>query len=382
MPFRVPFVNYPLQYSNLKAEIDGKIQGLLSKGDLYLRDDVINFEKDFAKFIGSKHCVSTNSCTDALFLSLYAEGIGPGDEVITVGHTYIATIASIVLNGAKPILIDVGNDYNMDVEMLEDAVTPKTKAIMPVHLNGRCCDMGKIMKVAKKFELAVVEDAAQAVGAMFNGSKAGSFGLTGGFSFYPAKVLGCYGDGGAVTTNHSTLAERLYLLRDNGEKAKYLTKSSEEAKEKKIYIFGFNSVLDNIQAGVLNVKMKYLSPWLERRRDIARMYNEGLSDLSQVAPPPAPNMSPYYDVYQNYVIRVKASDRERLVKYLENNSVEILVSWRTPNHLQSALKLEHFNLPNTEKISREVLSLPLYPELTDEQVNYVIRVVHNFYKSA
>ncbi|MEM4213799.1 MAG: DegT/DnrJ/EryC1/StrS family aminotransferase [Candidatus Methanomethylicaceae archaeon] len=379
MPYKVPFVNYPLQYSILKKEIDEKIQSLLLKGDLYLRDDTIQFERNFAKYIGSRFGISTNSCTDSLFLSLYAAGINEGDEVITVSHTYIATIASIVHNRATPVLIDVGQDYNMNVELLEDAITSRTKAIIPVHLNGRCCNMDKIMKIAKNHGLAVIEDAAQAVGAKFMGKTAGSFGLTGCFSFYPAKILGCYGDGGFITTDDEVLADRLYLLRDNGEKARYLMKDPEEAKDKKIYCFGFNSVLDNIQAGILNVKLKYLNKWIERRREIAKIYHEGLSEIEEIQlPPPPSNNSPYYDVFQNYVIRLK--ERDKLAIFLERNGIETMISWKTPNHLQKALKLDHFKLPETEKISKEVISLPIYPELTNEQVEYVISTIKKFKK--
>jgi len=379
MPYKVPFVNYPLQYSNLKKEIDDKIQSLLSKGDLYLREDCIKFERDFATFIGSKFGIGTNSGTDALIFSQYAAGIGKGDEVITVGHTYVATIASIVHNHAAPILIDVGEDYNMNVDLLEEAITPRTKAVIPVHLNGRCCDMDGIMRIAKKHGLLVIEDAAQAVGAKFNGRTAGTFGITGAFSFYPAKVLGCYGDSGFITTDDPILAERLYLLRDNGEKAKYLMKDPEEASDKKIYLFGFNSVMDNIQAGVLNVKLKYLTKWLDRRREIAKIYHEELSEISELRlPPPPTTNSKYHDVYQNYVIRLK--ERDRLVDFLEKNGVETMISWKTPNHFQKALKLDHFKLPATERISNEVVSLPMYPELTNQQVEYVIDVIHKFHK--
>ncbi|MEM3580646.1 MAG: DegT/DnrJ/EryC1/StrS family aminotransferase [Candidatus Bathyarchaeia archaeon] len=363
----------------MKKEIDEKIRSLLLKGDLYLRDDTIQFERNFAKYIGSRFGISTNSCTDSLFLSLYAAGINEGDEVITVSHTYIATIASIVHNRATPVLIDVGQDYNMNVELLEDAITSRTKAIIPVHLNGRCCNMDKIMKIAKNHGLAVIEDAAQAVGAKFMGKTAGSFGLTGCFSFYPAKILGCYGDGGFITTDDEVLADRLYLLRDNGEKARYLMKDPEEAKDKKIYCFGFNSVLDNIQAGILNVKLKYLNKWIERRREIAKIYHEGLSEIEEIRlPPPPSNNSPYYDVFQNYVIRLK--ERDKLAIFLERNGIETMISWKTPNHLQKALKLDHFKLPETEKISKEVISLPIYPELTNEQVEYVISTIKKFKK--
>lgn len=380
LPYKVPFVNYPLQYSLIKKEIDTKIQMLLSKGDLYLREDVIKFERDLASFVGAKYGISTNSCTDSLILSLYALGIVQGDEVITVGHTYVATIASIVLNRAKPILIDVGDDFNMNTDLLQGAITPRTKAIIPVHLNGRCCDMARIMEIAEERNLAVIEDAAQAIGAKFNGKMAGSFGTTGCFSFYPAKVLSCYGDGGFICANNEQLAEKLYLLRDNGEKAKYLMRSPEEARDKIIYLFGFNSVLDNIQAGVLNIKLKYLPNYIERRREIAKLYNEQLSGFTDLKLPPPPSMStPYYDVFQNYVIRTER--RDDLVQFLEANGIETLVSWRTPNHLQKFLGLSNFRLPITERISREVISLPMYPELTDEQVAYVADTISRFFKT-
>jgi len=375
MPYKVPFVNYPLQYRNIKNEIDEKFQSLLSKGDLYLRDDCIKLERDLAAYLGVKYGIGTNSGTDSIFLSLYAEGIGKGDEVITVGHTYIATISSIVHTGARPILIDVKEDFNMDVDQLEKAVTPRTRAVIPVHLNGHCCEMDRIMEIAEEHDLMVVEDAAQALGASYKGKKAGSFGDTGCFSFYPAKILGCYGDGGFIAVNDDALAEHLYLLRDNGEKARYLMKDPSEAGNKKIYLYGFNSVMDNIQAAVLNIKLKYFPQWLDRRREIAKIYDEGLAGVPGIRTPP--DMGPdYYDVYQNYVIR--STRRDELAKFLDANGVETLISWKTPNHLQEALDLSKFKLPETERISREVISLPMYPELTDEQVQYVVARVRAF----
>jgi len=247
---------------------------------------------------------------------------------------------------------------------------------MPVHLDGRMCDMEKIMKIAKKHDLAVIEDAAQAAGAKFKGKPAGFFGATGCFSFYPAKILGSFGDGGMICTNNKKLAEKLYLLRDHGEKPSYLRASADKDK---IAFFGFNSLLDNIQAAVLSVKLRHLPGWIKKRRVIANMYNEGLKCVKEInLPVPPDDSGPYYDVYQNYVIRVK--DRDALRAYLAKKKIETLAKWIIPNHFQSGLGLNDFKLPKTETISKEVISLPMYPELTDEQIEYVIECVRNFYK--
>ncbi len=280
----------------------------------------------------------------------------------------MASVAVIVHCGATPILVDVGEDFNMDIEQLEPAITPRTKAIMPVHLNGRLCDMARLMDIASKHDLVVIEDAAQALGATFDGHKAGSFGMTGCFSFYPAKILGGAGDGGVVVTNDEGIVERIRLLRDHGQ----------DRATGDILYYGFNSRLDNLQAAILNVKLKYLPAWIERRCQLANLYQQGLSDLPHLKPPPPPQPeNRYFDVFTNYVVRSK--ERDRLVAYLKERSIEILISWPKPMHHQKALGLGHFHLPETERISREVLSLPLFPELSNEQVEYVIESVRKFY---
>jgi len=373
--WRVPFVNYPLQYKKIKKEIDRAIFGCLKRGDLIFRKDTEEFEKNFAKFIGAEYGISCDSCTGAMFLSLFATGIGRGDEVITVSHTYVATIDVIWHCGAKPILIDVGDDMEMDVDLIEKAITSRTKAILPVHLDGRMCNMDKIMRIAKKYNLIVIEDAAQAIGAKFKGRPAGSFGTTGCVSFYPAKILGSFGDGGMVCTSDKNLAQKLYLLRDHGEKPSYLRTPADRDK---IAFFGFNSLLDNIQAAVLNVRLRYLPAWIKRRREIADIYNKGLKFIKEVQLPVPPSKAgPYYDVYQNYVIRVK--NRDTLRKYLTEKGIETLAKWIIPNHLQSGLKLTNFKLPVTEQISKEVISLPIYPELANREVKYVIDCIRKFY---
>jgi dTDP-4-amino-4,6-dideoxygalactose transaminase len=367
MNYRVPFVNYKVQYQNLKEEINKAIEDVLERGDLILRKDVEEFEKNLGSFLGIKYAVSVNSGTDALIFALRAAGIGLGDEVITVSHTFVASIASIIHVGAKPVLVDVKEDFLMDVDKIEKVITKKTKAILPVHLNGRVCDMERLMKIAKKHHLIVIEDAAQALGASFKGKKAGSFGLAGCFSFYPAKLLGAAGDAGAVTTNDEKLAEKIRLLRNHCQ------------KKPEIVCFGFTSRLDNLQAAILNVKFKYLTRWIKRRREIARIYDEGLKNIPQIKLPPAPNSDrEHFDIYQNYVL--KAEKRDGLFDFLKERGVETLIKDPIAVHHQPNLGLSHFKLPYTEELAKKVISLPIYPELVQEQIDYVINSVKEFYQ--
>jgi len=364
--YKVPFVNYPLQYHNLEKEIDAAIKDVLNRGDLLLRSDVEEFEKNLASFVGVKYAIGVNSGTDALIFALKAAGIGLGDEVISVSHTFVASIASIIHIGAKPILVDVKEDFLIDVDEVEKVITPKTKAILPVHLNGRVCEMEKLMAIAKKHNLIVIEDAAQALGAKFNGKGAGSFGLAGTFSFYPAKILGAFGDAGAVATDDEKVAEKIRLLRNHGQ------------KPPEVVCYGFTSRLDNLQAAILNVKFKYLLEWIERKREIAKIYNQGLANISQVKLPPAPDADPrYFDVYQNYVL--KAQKRDELYAFLKEKGVETLIKDPIAVHHQPNLGLSHFKLPYTEELAKEVISLPIYPELTQEQIDYVMNCVREFY---
>ncbi|MCH7604380.1 DegT/DnrJ/EryC1/StrS family aminotransferase [Patescibacteria group bacterium] len=365
---KVPFVNYPLQYKNLESEIDGAIKKVLSEGQLILREDVEQFEKNLAAFLGVKHVIGLNSGTDALIFALRAAGIKEGDEVISVSHTFWASIEAIHHVGATPILIEVREDFLMDPAKIEEAVTEKTKAIMPIHLNGRVCEMDKIIEIAEKYNLLVIEDAAQALGGMYNNKKAGSFGVAGCFSFYPAKILGTAGDGGTVSTNNDEIAEKVRLLRMHGFKTKT-----------EIVTYGFTSRLHNMQAAILNVKFPHLKEWVERRRAIAKIYEEGLKYVEGVKTPPAPTSEgSYYDVFQNYVL--KASKRDELFEYLREKEIETLIKDPVANHKHPGLGLDHFSLPYTEQLANEVISLPMYPELTNEQVEYVIQTVGKFYQ--
>jgi len=365
---KVPFIDYTRTYNSLKEEINAAIFNCLNNGDLIFRNELKRFEEDFSDYCGVKHGIGTGSCTGALFLALKALGIGLLDEVITVSHTYVATIDSIVHAGATPVLVDVEyNSMNMDPKEVEKAITPKTKAIIPVHLNGLMCDMDSLMEIAMKHNLYLIEDAAQSPGVDYNGNRAGSCSDIACFSFYPAKVLGGYFEGGMAVTNNDELASKLYLLRDHGEWPSYL-----EAGEKgEIYGWGYNSILDNIAASVLNVKLKYLPEFIEKRRYIANRYFDGLNEIKDI-------ILPFSNVYQNYVIRTEK--RNELKEYLTEHGVETLVSWETPNHKQKGLvELNHFNLPVTERISNEVLSLPMYEGLTEKEIDYVIETIRSYF---
>ena len=364
--WKVPYVNYKLVYRDIGEEIISAIRKVMENGDLILRQDVEEFEGRFAQFVGAKYAVGLNNCTDAMRLSLRALGIGEDDEVITASHTFLATLDAIVDVGAKPILVDSGDDYNMDTSGLDDVVSWKTKAIIPVHLNGRMCNMDAVMSFVDRHKLFVLNDAAQAIGASFKGKNPSDFGVASCYSFYPAKVLGTAGDGGAVVTNDRIFADKIRAMRDYGR-----VKGDEQ-----VTCYGQNSRLDNLHAAILNVKLKYLPQWIERRREIAELYHQELRTGRYVQLPPIAG-DDYYDVYQNYVIR--AENRDALIQYLEDNGVECLIHWRTPLHKQKALGIKG-EFPQTEVISNEVVSLPMYPELTDGQVGYVCGKIKEFYK--
>ena len=367
MDWKVRFVDFPQQYRKMESELMGTIKTVLSQGDLILRQQLRDFENNLAAFVGTKYAVGVSNCTDGLYLTLEACGIGAGDEVITVSHSFVATVAAIHHTGATPILVDVGNDHNLNVNELEKAITPKTKAILPVHLNGRMCNMEEIMNLAERHNLLVIEDAAQVLGGSYKGQKAGSIGLAGCFSFYPAKTLGATGDAGAVVTNSQELYEKLVLLRDHGR----LNKTD-------LAGWGYNCRLDNLQAAILDLKLKYLPEWIRRRRELAGFYHKYLAHLPQITLPPAPtNEEPYYDVYQNFVI--EAENRDQLFEHLTQNGIETLISWPKAVHHQKSLGLTHFKLPRTDELCRKVISLPLTTELTDEQIEFVANTIAKFY---
>ena len=373
MKYKVDFINssYRRYYKRHKKEILKAIDKCFSLGNFVLRKDVLEFERKLAKFVGVKYAVGVNSGTDALKLSYKVLGCGSGDEVITVGHTFISSIEEIVHLGAKPILIDVRDDGLMDVSQIEKAITKKTVGIVPVHLSGKVCDMDEIMRIAKKYKLWVVEDACQALGAYWGDRKAGSLGDTGCFSFLSPKTLGGAGDGGGIVTDDRKLYEKLLLMRNHWN----ITQGAlhgVQPKAPKIMGWGYNSRLDNIQAAVLNVKFKYYPAMLRRRREIGMMYNKGLKNLPCVLPTQQPKQ-----IYQEYIIKVK--DMWKLKKYMDKKGVELLIRDTIPNHKLKGLGMEYFNLPVTERIAGESVRLPIYPELTDKEVKYIISCVKKFY---
>ena len=362
------YVDYPGQYQKIRNEILETIDAVLSQGDVMLRQQLRDFEVNLAAFVGAKYAVGTSNCTDALHLSLRAAGVGQGDEVITVSHTFVATVAVIHQVGAKPVLVDIGEDHNMNVALIEKAITSRSRAIIPVHLNGRVCEMGKLISIAEKHGLVVIEDAAQALGASFNGTKAGAFGLAGCFSFYPAKLLGAYGDAGAVVTNSQEIAEKVTLLRNHGR-----------TSDGEIAGWAFNCRMDNVHAAILDLKLKQLPGWIERRREIACLYQEWLFNIPELLlpPPPVTDGAPF-DVFQNY--EIEAEDRDRLKAYLQERGIETMIAWGGKGvHQFPALGLTHFDLPRTQRMFERVLMLPMHCELTDEQVVYVATCVRRFY---
>ena len=366
MGYKVRFVEPGRNYRMIKDEIDAAYFEVMSNGDLIDRGQLKRFEENLASFVGTKYAVGLNSGYDALHISLRAVGIGAGDEVILPAHTFVASASAIVNVGAKPVLVDVGKDFNINVDKIEEAITQNTKGIMPVHLNGYMADMVKVMEVAHQHHLVVVEDACQSLGAKMNGKGAGAWGLTGCWSFYPFKILGGYGDGGAITTDDPDVALFATRMRYNGE----------DRKTGEYHGHGFTCLLDNLQAAFLDIKLRHLPDWIKRRREIAQQYREGLSDLADL-------MLPHYDdtrrdhVYQNYVLRSKQGDF--FSDYLQNNGVEVLIQFRKPYYKHEALKVENRGFPETEALSREVCSLPMNVEITDQEVGYVISVIRSFY---
>ncbi len=354
------------EFQRIETEVMERMRDVLAKGDLIMRDQMLDFERNLAAFVGTSDAVGVSNCTDGMRLLLEALGIGPGDEVITVSHTFMATMAVIHHVGATPVLVDVGDDHNMNVDLVEAAITPRTKAIMPVYLNGRLVQMDRLMEIARSHNLLVIEDTAQALGGAYLGVRGGAWGVAGAFSFYPAKLLGAYGDAGAIVTSDPDLAARVRELRDHGRVSKTGFSG-----------WGWNCRLDNLQAAILDLKLKKVPEWINQRRRLAAIYDEELADLGAVNRPPAPNGGPFFDIYQNYVI--EAERRDELAAHLAARGIETLVSpGPVPNHKQP-VGLDHFHLPKTEDLCARVLSLPLNNELGEDQVLEVAGAIKDFY---
>ncbi len=364
---QVPYINLGLQNIALKEQLITEFWKVMESGQFIMGEALTNFEKSFTTLAQTKYALGMANGTDALFLSLKALGIGNGDEVITAPNSFLASASAIALIGAKPVFADVREDFNLDPEMVEKAISTKTKAIIVVHLTGRPAAMDELLAIAKKHNIHIVEDCAQAVGAEYKGKRVGSMGTTGCFSLHPLKNLAASGDGGVITTNDEKVYAYLLKARNHG------LKNRDECE-----FWSYNSRLDNMQAALLNVKLKHIEKWTERRRAIAKLYYERLKDLKMILP---------YDkdfekaVYHTFIIQT--DKRNELKEYLASQGVDTKIHYPVPIHLQEAAKYLGYkkgDFPVTEKQTETILSLPVYPELTDEQVNYIADCIIEFYK--
>ena len=361
------FIDLRAQYSRYQGEIEARLQAVFRHGHYIMGPEIAELEAQLAAYVGVRHALTVASGTDSLEIALRALGIGAGDEVITVPFTWISTAEAIALVGAAPVFVDIEPaTFNLDVGQLEAAITPRCRAILPVSLFGQMPDYDRINAIAARHNLAVIEDACQSLGSSINGKGAGSWGVTGCWSFYPFKILGAYGDGGAITTDDENVATFARRMRYNGE----------DRETGEYHGHGFTCLLDNLQAAFLDVKIKHLPAWIARRREIAHRYRQGLNDL--------PGLTlPHYDrpgfdhVYQNYTVRSTHGDA--FSQYLQANGIEVLTQFRKPYYRHEALELGDRKFPETEAISREVCSLPIYPELEEQEIDYVISVVRRFY---
>jgi dTDP-4-amino-4,6-dideoxygalactose transaminase len=360
---KVPYLDLKSQYHSIKPEIDEAIARVLDSCQFVLGPEVAEFEKEFAAYCGASECIALNSGTSALHLALLAAGVGPGDEVITVPFTFVASVATILYAGAKPVLVDIEpRTFNMNPDAIEAAISPRSKAIVPVHLYGQPADMDPILQVARKHNLIVIEDAAQAHGARYKGRAAGSIGDLACFSYYPAKNLGAYGEGGAVTTSNPEYGRTIRMLRDWGQDRKYHH-----------LLHGYNYRMEGFQGAILRVKLRHLERWTETRRAIVKTYNERLAGADAVRPTEMPWARHVYHLYT-----VRADNRDALQTALLNEGIQTGIHYSTPVHLQTAYKglgYEPGSFPESEKAAREVLSLPLYPELRDSQIEDVAKAI-------
>ena len=363
----IPFFPYADLFKRDEAALTEVMMGVCRRGAYILQQECRDFDANLAKYMGVKHAFGVANGTDAIIIGLKAVGIGAGDEVILPSHTYIATAAAVHMVGATPVLAECGPDHMLDADDVATRITPKTKAIMPVQINGRTCDMDALQAVADRRGIMIVEDAAQALGSRFNGRCAGTFGKFGTVSFYPAKLLGCFGDGGAIVTNDDEVATRIALLKDHGRNA-----------DGRVVAWGYNSRLDNMQAAVLDYKLKSYPREIERRRAVAARYQAGLGDLAQLALPPAPGVDPrHFDVYQNY--ELQADRRDELRTYLDQHGVKTIVQWAgTPVHQFKELGFT-VDLPVTDAFFKRCMMLPMNSAVTDDEVDYIVRTVRAFY---
>jgi len=370
MEKKIPYLDLAAQMRPLRAEIEAALAQALDKCTFCLGPDVAAFEAEFAAFCGVKHCVGVNSGTSALHLAMRLLNIGPGDEVITTPYTFVATSWAISYVGAKPVYVDIEDaTFNLNPELVEKAVTSRTRAILPVHLYGQPCALDELLAIANKRGLALVEDAAQAHGALYKGRRVGGLGQIGCFSFYPGKNLGAYGEGGALVTNDGAFAARARALREHGSSVRYYHDE-----------IGYNYRMEGFQGAVLRVKLKHLNRWVEERRRVARCYTELLADTPLKLPVEAQGVQSAWHLYV-----VRHPRRDELKKHLEEHGIGCALHYPLPLHVQKCyahLGYKAGDFPVAEKAARECLSLPIYPEMTDEQVKRVAEVIRDFFKGS
>lgn len=363
----IPFFNYKQAFAAEEEEYVRLFRDVLRRGAFIQQRDLLEFEQALADYLGVKHAIGVGNATDGLIFAWRAAGLEAGAEVILPSHTMVATAAAIHFAGGVPVPVDCGPDHLLDPDAVEAAVTARTRAICPVQLNGRTCDMDAIRAVADRHGLFLLEDAAQALGSRWRGKLAGTFGVAAAFSFYPAKILGCFGDGGAVVTDDDGVAERVHLLRDHGRDA------TGEVRR-----WGLNSRLDNLQAAILHHQFRTYDRIIERRRALAARYQALLGDLPQLVLPPAPDADgDHFDVFQNY--ELEADDRDALRDHLRANGVGTLIQWGGKAvHQWEGLGYE-LSLPNTERFFARALMLPMNMMVTDEDADYIAGVIREFY---
>lgn len=365
----VPFFNYPHVFKSREEEFVEALRSVGRRGAFIMQQEVIDFEVALARYTGARYAVTVANATDALEMGFVAGGIGKGDEVIISSHTMMATASAVHMAGGVPVPVEVGYDRCIDLAAIEASITSRTKAICPTQLNGRTCDMAKLGEIAKRHSLDVYEDSAQALGSRFRDQHAGTFGKTGCISFYPAKVLGCLGDGGAVLTNDPEMHRKLVLMRDHGRDS-----------TGEVVLWGRNSRLDNLQAAFLNLQFKDYDAVVARRRTIAGQYQARLGDCVRIGLPPAPQeKGEHFDIFQNY--EIEADRRDELKAHLKENGVGTLIQWGGRAVHQFPKLGFHQSLPKTDHFFSRCLMLPLNMAITDDEVNYVSDVVLGFYRS-
>lgn len=366
----IPFFNYPHLFESRENELLDVIKDVGHRGAYILQKDLESFEQNLRSYTDAKFALGVANGTDALILALRAAGIGAGDEVIFCSHTYVATAASIHFVDATPVPVECGSDHMIDPQAVEAAVTPRTRAIMPTQVNGRTCDMDALQAIADKHSLLIVEDAAQGLGSKYKGRCAGTFGIAGTISFYPAKTLGCLGDGGAILVSDPDAYETMYRLRDHGR-----------GFDGEVNGWGLNSRLDNLQAAILDLKLRDYDAAVNRRREIATLYQERLGDVSELVLPPAPGSEPdHFDVFQNY--EIEAERRDELKLDLKANGVGSLVQWGGKAvHQLTGLGFS-MSLPYTERMIARSLMLPMNTSMSDDDVAYVCDKIKSYYASS